>query len=42
MNKLVFQEGRELDLVATGRLAIDLNTVEVNIPMEETTAFKKY
>lgn len=30
------------DIVAIGRIAIDLNSVEINRPMEETATFRKY
>lgn len=33
---------KDLDLVAIGRAAVDLNAVEYNRPMEETMTFKKY
>lgn len=33
---------RKYDLVAIGRAALDLNSVEYNRPMEETETFKKY
>lgn len=42
MNNLKFQNDRELDLIAVGRLAIDLNANEINCPMEETLTFSKY
>jgi len=42
MNNLKFQNDRELDLIALGRLAVDLNANEINRPMEETLTFTKY
>lgn len=33
---------RKFDMVAIGRAAIDLNSIEINRPMEETVSFKKY
>ncbi|MFW7431258.1 5-dehydro-2-deoxygluconokinase [Vagococcus carniphilus] len=33
---------QKLDLIAIGRACIDLNAVEYNRPMEETTTFSKY
>ncbi|MBF7025542.1 5-dehydro-2-deoxygluconokinase [Staphylococcus kloosii] len=30
------------DIVAIGRVAIDLNSIEINRPMEETESFRKY
>ena len=33
---------KNIDLVAIGRAALDLNAVEINRPMEETETFKKY
>jgi len=34
--------GKDLDLVAIGRAALDLNSIEINRPMEETMSFQKY
>jgi 5-dehydro-2-deoxygluconokinase len=42
MNLLKFREDRPLDLIAVGRLCIDLNANETNRPMEETSTFTKY
>lgn len=42
MTKLCFDNEREIDLIAVGRLAIDLNANEINRPMEETLTFTKY
>lgn len=42
MNNLIFQEDRPLDLIAVGRLAVDLNANEIHRPMEETNTFTKY
>lgn len=42
MNPLTFNQGRPLDLIALGRLCIDLNANETNRPMEETLTFTKY
>lgn len=42
MNNLVFQKDRELDLIAVGRLGVDLNANEIHRPMEETSTFTKY
>lgn len=42
MNPLKFKENRPLDLIAVGRLCIDLNANETNRPMEETRTFTKY
>ncbi|GMQ63994.1 5-dehydro-2-deoxygluconokinase [Vallitalea maricola] len=42
MNNLVFQKDRELDLIAVGRLGVDLNANEIHRPMEETLTFTKY
>lgn len=42
MNNLVFQNDRDLDLIALGRLAVDLNANEIHRPMEETATFTKY
>lgn len=42
MNPLKFEKARPLDLIAIGRLCIDLNSNETNRPMEETSVFTKY
>jgi 5-dehydro-2-deoxygluconokinase len=42
MNLLTFHQDRPLDLIAVGRLCIDLNANEINRPMEETRTFTKY
>ncbi len=39
---LNFKTDRPLDLIAVGRLAIDLNAEQINRPMEETRSFTKY
>lgn len=39
---LSFDASRPLDLIALGRLCIDLNANEINRPMEETVTFTKY
>ncbi|UOF90331.1 5-dehydro-2-deoxygluconokinase [Fodinisporobacter ferrooxydans] len=42
MNPLYFMSNKPLDLIALGRLCIDLNANEFNRPMEETMTFTKY
>lgn len=42
MNGLQFDHARPLDLIAVGRLCIDLNANETGRPMEETMTFTKY
>ncbi|QKE72892.1 5-dehydro-2-deoxygluconokinase [Arthrobacter citreus] len=42
MNPLQFKQDRPMDLIAIGRLCIDLNANETNRPMEETVTFTKY
>ena len=42
MNPLKFVKDRPLDIIAVGRLCIDLNANETNRPMEETSSFTKY
>src|SRR3954466_726389 len=42
MNQLTFRQDRTFDLIAVGRLCIDLNANETNRPMEETCTFTKY
>lgn len=41
MSTIKFQEGRSLDVVAIGRIGIDLNPNEYNRPLEETLTFTK-
>lgn len=38
---LKFGENKTLDVVALGRAGIDLNAVEMNVPMEENMTFRK-
>lgn len=42
MNGLQFDSARPMDLIAVGRLCIDLNANETGRPMEETMTFTKY
>ncbi len=42
MSYLTFEQDRKLDVIAIGRLCIDLNANEINCPMEETVTFTKY
>ena len=42
MNSLKFNENKHFDLIAIGRLCIDLNANEIHRPMEETSTFTKY
>jgi 5-dehydro-2-deoxygluconokinase len=42
MNSLKFNDDRHFDLIAIGRLCIDLNANEIHRPMEETQTFTKY
>jgi 5-dehydro-2-deoxygluconokinase len=42
MNSLKFNDDRHFDLIAIGRLCIDLNANEIHRPMEETRTFTKY
>ena len=39
---LSFNKTKSVDLIALGRLCIDLNANEINRPMEETISFTKY
>lgn len=38
----LFEQEKELDLILLGRIALDLNPVEYNCPLWESTTFKKY
>ncbi|CCQ97630.1 2-deoxy-5-keto-D-gluconic acid kinase [[Clostridium] ultunense Esp] len=42
MNNLKFKEKVDMDFVAIGRAAVDLNPNEINRPMEESATFTKY
>lgn len=42
MTTITFPQGKQFDLVAIGRLCIDLNANEINRPMEESMTFTKY
>ncbi|QHE51701.1 5-dehydro-2-deoxygluconokinase [Pontibacillus sp. HMF3514] len=42
MYDLNFKQDRPIDLIGVGRLCIDLNTNQINTPMEETVSFTKY
>jgi len=42
MNPISWPQDRPLDLIAIGRLCIDMNANEINRPMEETLTFTKY
>ncbi|GIM46633.1 5-dehydro-2-deoxygluconokinase [Collibacillus ludicampi] len=42
MNHLTFHPNKKMDMIALGRLCIDLNANEINRPMEETMTFTKY
>lgn len=41
MKEIIFQEDREMDVVAIGRIGIDLNPNEYNRPLEDTLSFTK-
>ncbi|QUI21158.1 5-dehydro-2-deoxygluconokinase [Vallitalea pronyensis] len=41
MKEIIFQENREMDVVAIGRIGIDLNPNEYNRPLEDTLTFTK-
>ncbi len=42
MSYLTFDSQKRFDLLAVGRLCIDLNANEFNRPMEDTMTFTKY
>ncbi|WP_400163313.1 5-dehydro-2-deoxygluconokinase [Brevibacillus sp. TJ4] len=42
MSPVAFDHSKPIDLIAIGRLCIDLNANETNRPMEETMTFTKY
>ena len=42
MNNLKFDQSKERDFIAVGRLCVDLNANEILRPMEETKTFTKY
>lgn len=41
MNEIKFEENRELDVIAIGRIGVDLNPNEFNRPLEETQSFTR-
>ena len=41
-NELSFSKEKEMDIVLIGRVAVDLNSNEIHVPMEETKTFTKY
>ncbi|MEG0642082.1 MAG: 5-dehydro-2-deoxygluconokinase [Clostridium sp.] len=42
MNYVNFDNNRPMDIVPIGRIAIDFNPVDINMPLSESTTFKKY
>ncbi|MGG7178007.1 5-dehydro-2-deoxygluconokinase [Clostridium paraputrificum] len=42
MNYVKFDNNRPMDIVPIGRVAIDFNPVDINMPLSESTTFKKY
>lgn len=42
MIAIKFDDSRSLDIVPIGRVAVDFNPVDINMPLEESTTFKKY
>lgn len=42
MATIPFDNGRPLDIIPMGRIAIDFNPVDYNKPLSESTTFKKY
>jgi len=41
MKKIKFEENRKLDIIAIGRIGVDLNPNEFNRPLEETQSFTR-
>ncbi|MBW9148904.1 5-dehydro-2-deoxygluconokinase [Clostridium sp. CM028] len=42
MGYIKFDNSREFDIVPLGRAAIDFNPIDINMPLSESTTFKKY
>ncbi len=42
MSIIKFDESKELDLVLLGRVAVDLNPLDYNCPLSQSTTFKRY
>ncbi len=42
MGYIKFDNSRKLDIVPLGRAAIDFNPIDINMPLSESTTFKKY
>ncbi|MGV8982839.1 5-dehydro-2-deoxygluconokinase [Clostridium sp.] len=42
MGYIKFDNGRKYDIVPIGRAAIDFNPIDINMPLSESTIFKKY
>ena len=41
MGEIIFQKDRKLDIIAIGRIGVDLNPNEFNRPLEETESFTR-
>ncbi|MBQ6021121.1 MAG: 5-dehydro-2-deoxygluconokinase [Clostridia bacterium] len=42
MNYITFDQSKKFDLILLGRVAVDLNPVDYNCPLDESTTFKRY
>lgn len=42
MKYIDFDEKRDIDIIPIGRIAIDFNPVDINMPLSESSTFKKY
>ena len=42
MNYVTFDQSKKYDLILLGRVAVDLNPVDYNCPLDESTTFKRY
>ena len=42
MSYIEFDKSKKYDLILVGRIAVDLNPVDYNCPLNESTTFKRY
>jgi 5-dehydro-2-deoxygluconokinase len=42
MQRILFDHKKNLDIIPIGRVAVDLNPIDMNKPLQESTTFRKY
>ncbi len=42
MPRISFDHTKELDIIPIGRVTVDLNPIDMNKPLQESTTFRKY